>query len=146
MDKGQLLLDLNKPTYEKTNQFRDAIAGAIRPVAEIRALSQDVLLEIKDIDKVATKDEVINLDLPTCLLPPPPCLEPSPFGNVFLLVVALMIRFSMIRNMRSVPNRLKLSGKAKYVYVDLNDENNNDDDEDVNILPTMTTKQQDDIY
>lgn len=57
-EKGELLLELNKPDHQDTGEFRDAIRNVLGPVAEVRALTHEVLLEIKDIDEVTTKEDV----------------------------------------------------------------------------------------
>lgn len=57
-EKGELLLELNKPAHQDTGEFRNAIEGVLGPVAEVRALTHEVLLEIKDIDEVTTKEDV----------------------------------------------------------------------------------------
>lgn len=55
---GELLLELNKPAHQNTTEFRDAIKNVLGTVAEVRALTHEVLLEIKDIDEITTKEDV----------------------------------------------------------------------------------------
>lgn len=57
-EKGELLLQLNKPAHQNTSEFKKSVEDALGSTAEVRALSQEVLLEIKDIDEVTTKEDV----------------------------------------------------------------------------------------
>lgn len=57
-EKGELLLELNKPAHQSTCEFRLAVAKVLGKDAEVRALSQEVEIEIRDIDEVTTKKEV----------------------------------------------------------------------------------------
>ncbi|XP_073821578.1 uncharacterized protein [Musca autumnalis] len=59
-EKGELLLELNKPAHQNTNEFREAIENVLGPAAEVRALTQEVPIEIKDIDGVSTKEDILQ--------------------------------------------------------------------------------------
>lgn len=56
--KGDLLLELNKPSHQRTGDFRHTVEEVLGVDAEVRALTQEVLLEIKDIDEITTKEDV----------------------------------------------------------------------------------------
>lgn len=56
--KGELLLELNKPAHQNTGEFRQKIEEVLGPAADVRALTHEIALEIKDIDEVTTKDDV----------------------------------------------------------------------------------------
>ncbi|XP_073835818.1 uncharacterized protein [Musca autumnalis] len=59
-EKGELLLELNKPAHQNTHEFREAIKNVLGPAAEVRALTQEVQIEIKDIDGVPTKEGILQ--------------------------------------------------------------------------------------
>lgn len=56
--KGELLLELNKSAHQDTGEFRHAIEEVLGTHAEVRVLTHEILLEIKDMDEVTTKEDV----------------------------------------------------------------------------------------
>lgn len=56
--KGELLLELSKPAHRNTGEFRQTMEEVLGTAAEVRALTHEIALEIKDIDEVTTSDEV----------------------------------------------------------------------------------------
>lgn len=59
-EKGELLLELNRPAHQNTAVFRKSIEETLGTVAEVRALTQEAMLEIKDLDEVTTKEDVYD--------------------------------------------------------------------------------------
>lgn len=59
-EKGELLLQLNKSAHESVNTFKHSVEDILGPSDEVRALTHEVLVEIKDIDEITTKEEVLT--------------------------------------------------------------------------------------
>lgn len=56
--KGELLLELSKPCHQNTSEFRGTMREVLGTTAEVRALTHEVIIEIRDIDEVTDKDDV----------------------------------------------------------------------------------------
>lgn len=56
--KGELLLELNKSAHQSTVEFRHTVEEVLGTSAEVRSLSHEVDIEIRDIDEVTSKEEV----------------------------------------------------------------------------------------
>lgn len=57
-EKGELLLELNKPAHQNIGEFRLTVEEVLGTVAEVRALSHEVVIEIRDIDEVTTREDI----------------------------------------------------------------------------------------
>ncbi|XP_041450362.1 uncharacterized protein LOC121404627 [Drosophila obscura] len=56
--KGELLLELNGAQKENTAQLKEEIGQVLGTLAGVRALVSETFIEIRDIDDLATKEEV----------------------------------------------------------------------------------------
>ena len=56
--KGEMLLELTKSDNENTNSCRELVASVLDGNAAVKSLSQEVLIECKDLDDVTTKKDV----------------------------------------------------------------------------------------
>ncbi|XP_036322254.1 uncharacterized protein LOC118736267 [Rhagoletis pomonella] len=56
--KNELLFELKKQDDPATQKFKTAVEHILGESAHVRSLTQESLLEVKDIDEVTTKDEV----------------------------------------------------------------------------------------
>lgn len=56
--RGELLLELNKPAHQSTCEFRHTIKEVLGTTAEVRALTHEIVLEIRDIDEVTDREDV----------------------------------------------------------------------------------------
>lgn len=56
--KGELLLELRAPADPKTPQYRDAVRSVLGTSVEVRKLTQETLVEVKDLDEVTTVEDV----------------------------------------------------------------------------------------
>ena len=57
---GDLLLEMSAAGRLKAEQFQSAVANQLKGKAEVKTLSGEVLLEIKDLDEVTTEEEIIE--------------------------------------------------------------------------------------
>ncbi|XP_017474457.1 PREDICTED: uncharacterized protein LOC108365045 [Rhagoletis zephyria] len=60
MAKNELLFELKKQDDPATQKFKTAVEHILGESAHVRSLTQESILEVKDIDEVTTKDEVFE--------------------------------------------------------------------------------------
>lgn len=59
-EKGELLVELNKAEHENLHQFEEVMKEVLGSDAEVRSLTHEIILQIKDIDEVTSKEEIID--------------------------------------------------------------------------------------
>lgn len=57
---GDLLFEMGPASGSKAAQFQTAVAEQLKGIAEVKTLSTEVLLEIKDMDEVTTEKEIVE--------------------------------------------------------------------------------------
>lgn len=57
-EKGELIVELCRPEHEKLLQFKDAVQEVLGGDAEVRSVTHEIIIDIRDIDEVTTKEEV----------------------------------------------------------------------------------------
>lgn len=58
--RGELLLQLNKSAHENVNIFKHSVENTLGSSAEVRALTHEIFVEIKDIDEITTGEDVLE--------------------------------------------------------------------------------------
>ncbi|XP_062717180.1 nucleolar protein 58-like [Aedes albopictus] len=56
--KGEMLFELKKDPMIKSSAFRELVAKSLGSEANVRALSQETVVEIKDLDEVTTEEDL----------------------------------------------------------------------------------------
>lgn len=64
--KGDLLLELNKSCDPNISQYHGAIVETLGKGVEVRQLTQEMLIELKDLDEITTKEEVYDAITKQC--------------------------------------------------------------------------------
>lgn len=59
-ENGELLVELNKAEHENLHQFQEAMKSVLGNDADVRSVTHEVMLEIKDIDEITTKEEILE--------------------------------------------------------------------------------------
>lgn len=59
-EKGELLVELNRADHENLHQFQEVMKEVLGNDANVRSLTHEVVLQIKDIDEVTSKEEIID--------------------------------------------------------------------------------------
>ncbi len=57
---GELLIVMDKGASDKTTEFRSALTNTLEKVAEIKCRTHELLLEVRDLDEISTKEEIIR--------------------------------------------------------------------------------------
>ena len=57
---GNLILELSKSVRENLVEFREAVKDVFGNDAAVRSVAQEIIMDIRDIDKVTTKDESLE--------------------------------------------------------------------------------------
>lgn len=56
--KGELLLELKKAEDMQTSDFQQKVKTVLKQEAEVRAVTHTVLIAVKDMDEIITKEKV----------------------------------------------------------------------------------------
>lgn len=58
--KGDLLIELKRSTNSQATKFKEKIKSILVEQAEVKILTHETLIEVKDLDEVTTKEDVFN--------------------------------------------------------------------------------------
>lgn len=64
--KGEMLFELKKDPAVKSSSFKELVAKALGSEASVRALSQETVIECRDLDEITTESEVRNALIVQC--------------------------------------------------------------------------------
>lgn len=56
--KGDLLLQLSRSADQKTHQFLSSMSENLKEMAEVRMLTHEPVLELKDLDELTTEEDI----------------------------------------------------------------------------------------
>lgn len=59
-EKGELIVELTKPEHEQLTNFTVAVKEVLGSDADVRSVTQEILIDIRDIDEITTKEEVLE--------------------------------------------------------------------------------------
>ena len=60
-EKGNLILQLTKPEHEQLTNFRVVVIQLLGSDADVRSVTQEILMDIRDDDEITTKDETLKV-------------------------------------------------------------------------------------